>query len=322
MSTRIGIIGLALALATSVISPAGAQTEAAHLVALGDVIGAVESAHTVTISAYTLTPRGRLARALVIAANGGARVHLVLDGKGMAGAVRSNVKANAELCAATGGRAVTDDGDQLLRHTCVGRLAIDFSNFALHLKGCVTDNGGSFVSDRNWTSSRRSIILALPSADAPTLDRAISGSAASIGAFSTRKAESLRNEVALLTTRRTRTVLVETESFGPSILSDLLMKRARAGDDVTLVVARYELQNSASEQRLVASLVAAGVKVYAGTSDEKIAVDGDAVWTGSSNATAGVPAQVDWGYMAVNRDLAQTLAAHVRSNAALATAVR
>jgi hypothetical protein len=52
---------------------------------------------------------------------------------------------------------------------------------------------------------------------------------------------------------------------------------------------------SRREPAELADLAASGVMVRTSNADEKFAVDGDAVWIGSANATHGVPNQIDFG---------------------------
>ena len=116
-------------------------------------------------------------------------------------------------------------------------------------------------------------------------------------------------------------MLVETESFSTSAVSRILEQRARAGDDVTLVVAASEYRTSPRERAELADLVHAGVHVFTASSDEKIAVDGGAGWTGSTNQTPGWGDQVDWGLVFGNADFVAALAQHVRDDAARGTAL-
>jgi hypothetical protein len=94
----------------------------------------------------------------------------------------------------------------------------------------------------------------------------------------------------------------------------VLEQRARAGDDVTLVVAAAEYRESRTEQRTLSELARAGVHVCLGRSDEKIAIDGAAGFAGSANQSAGWGDQVDWGVVFANPDVIATLAQHVRDD--------
>jgi hypothetical protein len=311
----IGISGGSIPAATAL---AGGQVE---LVDLAHVAADIERSTTVTLSAYSLSARGRVAKALVAAANRGGRMWLVLDGAGMAGAMRSNRATAAALCAATGGRNTSSRIDQDLATLCEGRLRIDMTRYALHMKAAVLEDA-IYVSDRNWTSSRRSLILALPSAMRTIVERAILGAAGTSGSLTTRKADSLAAEATLLRSNRSRRVLLESESFGRSAIADALVARAGAGDDVTLVVARFEYGRSRTERALLSDMARHGVHVFTATSDEKIAVAGDSVWIGSANATAGVPNQIDWGFWTDDHALAMALTQHVEGDRNAGIAVR
>ena len=291
------VLGLAVMLLGGAVSRADGID--AQLVPLGSLIGTIARARTVTASAYTLSPRSRMGRALVAAARGGASATLVLDGEGLAGATRSNQKS-APVFAAAGVRVrLTDD--------------------KLHMKAVVVDGSRVFVSDRNWTVSRDSLILALPATTRIQVERAILGQPTSNGTFATRKSDALALEASLLAQRRSRIVLVETESFSISAVSTILEQRARAGDDVTLVVAASESRTSSRERAELAALARARVHVFAGSSNEKIAVDGNAGWIGSTNQAPDWGDQVDWGLVFGNPALVAALAQHVRDDAARAT---
>ncbi len=274
----------------------------AQLVSLRDVITRVQQAQTITASAYVLSPSSILGRALVAAAGRGAKVDLVLDGQGLAGATRDNE---------TSATAYRNAG-----------IRVRLSEYRLHLKALVADGATVYVSDRNWTASKSSLILQMPSTTRMQVERAILGEASSNGTFSTRKSDSLALEAALLSQRRSHTVLVETESFSENPVSKVLLARAQAGDDVTLVVAQSEYREEPSEQQLLAYYAHAGVHVFTSNSDEKIAIDGDAGFCGSSNQTAGWGDQVDWGYVFNEPTLVATLAQHVRSDAMTGTPVQ
>jgi phosphatidylserine/phosphatidylglycerophosphate/cardiolipin synthase-like enzyme len=265
-----------------------------QLVTLQAVASAIQHAHVVTISAYTLAPTSRIGKALIRAAQAGAQISLVLDGEGLAGANRAN-EANAAIYSAAGVR-------------------VRITHYKLHMKAIVVDGSSIYVSDRNWSSSGSSVIFALPVSTRIQVERAILGQPSSNGTFATRKSDALSLEAALLAQRRSHVVLVETESFSRSPVSDIIEQRARAGDDVTLVVAASEYRGSRKEQETLSELAQAGVHVFLGKSDEKIAIDGTAGFAGSANQSAGWGDQVDWGIVFANPDVVSTLAQHVRDD--------
>jgi phosphatidylserine/phosphatidylglycerophosphate/cardiolipin synthase-like enzyme len=293
-----GAFATALAALVLAAAPSRGAGSAETLVSLNEAAGAIDGAGTITLSAYTLSLRGRIARALIGAARRGAHVHVLLDGHGGGTSQRENEATAAALTAAG--------------------IRTDRTRYDLHMKALVAD-GAVYVSDRNWSSSPRSLILRLPPSYAIAVERAMLGQTAVNGAFSTRKGDSLQLEAALLARPHSGDVYLETESFGPSRVADAVLSRARAGDRVTIVIARFEYGRSAHERALVGELLAAGVRVFAGTSDEKIAVTGSRAFLGSSNATAGVANQVDWGFVTDEPQIVAALRAHVESNANAAT---
>jgi phosphatidylserine/phosphatidylglycerophosphate/cardiolipin synthase-like enzyme len=288
-------IGSALLALLLLLFPIVAQSDDdVQLVTLPVVVSCVAHAHDVTISAYTLAPTSRVGRALIQAARAGATVSLVLDGQGLAGANRSNEASAAAYSAA--------------------RVRVRLTDYKLHMKAIVVDGASVFVSDRNWSSSGSSVIFALPLATRMQVERAILGQPTSNGTFATRKSDALSLEAALLAQRRSHVVLIETESFSRSVVSNVIEQRARAGDDVTLVVAESEYRQSRKEQQTLSELAQAGVHVFLGKSDEKIAIDGSAGFAGSANQTAGWGDQVDWGIVFANPEVLATLAQHVRDD--------
>jgi phosphatidylserine/phosphatidylglycerophosphate/cardiolipin synthase-like enzyme len=195
-----------------------------QIVNIGDLIRSVGEAHTITISAYTMSPRSRIGRALIAAAARGAAVSIVLDGNGLASANRSNANS-AKMYRGYGAR-------------------VRLTSYKLHMKAAIFDGNTIFVSDRNWSNSGHSLILQLPSIARIQVERAILGEPSTSANFATRKADALALETALLSRQHSPTVLVSTESFSRSPVSDAIDRRARDGDDVTLVVARYEYEHN------------------------------------------------------------------------------
>lgn len=294
MSTRRAFMVALVALLLPFVSPAVRADDDVQLVTLPAFVAAISRSHVVTVSAYTLAPTSRVGRALIAAAGRGAQVSLVLDGAGMAGANRDNTAA-ATMYGQAGVR-------------------VRLSAYRQHMKAGVIDGTTVFVSDRNWSASKASVILELPTSTRIQVERAMLGQPESTGTFATRKDAALALEAALLAQRRSHTVLVSTESFSRSAVSEILDQRARAGDSVSLVVARSEYRTSPSERALLAILARDGVRVYLGRNDEKIAIDGDAGFTGSANLSSGWGDQVDWGYVSNDPQLVAILAQHVRDD--------
>lgn len=257
--------------------PAG--TGDLDLVTVRTVTNRIESSHDVILSAYVLAPNGAMARALAAAAHRGAKVHVVLDGVAFGAARRMNGEVTPRLREAG--------------------VRVDFTRAPLHAKAAVVD-GHVYLSDRNWTRSRAELVLEdRLAADEPVVLRAITGVAGMHGRLTTRKADSLAAEAAVLAGNRTHEVAVETEAFGLSTPVDVaLLARRSRGDRVRLIVDQREYRSAPLEREQVAELVRHGVEVRIGRSGEKLAIDGDAAWIGSANATPGLPDQVDWGVTA------------------------
>lgn len=248
----------------------------ATLASYGSVLSAIDRAHSVTASAYTLSSRSGLLQHLESASERGAKVDLALTGDGMGYAVSGNRRLAERERA----------------------FHVVLTQEPLHLKAVVVDGGagGVFVSDRNWTA-RGSLVLALPARFALPIERAILGDPHSDGPLTTTKGESLAAEAAMLH-GATRWIVFESESFGAyNPVYDALYSAAQRGVRVTVLVAQREFYDSAQERDALARLEGVGVHTALSHNDQKIAVvDGRIGWLGSSNATAGVQNQVDWGY--------------------------
>jgi phosphatidylserine/phosphatidylglycerophosphate/cardiolipin synthase-like enzyme len=291
------LAALVLALAACAF-PCGARaaSQPPILADVRDVIIAVGRANAVTLSAYTLSPRGKMSAALLAAAARGAHVSVALDGGAFGAAARSNARTIAEF------------GKRGIR--------VHLTERPLHLKAAVVD-GTVFLSDRNWTSGRgHEVVIRDPyPGDRPIVERAILGETGSNGHLWLRKAGALAAEARLVTQRASHEVFVESESFGAGTpLYDALVARARARDAVHLIVASFEYRRSTAEQRAIAELARDGVSVRIGTSGEKLAIDGSNAWIGSANATRGLPNQVDFGFIFHNREIAAQLRAQYDAN--------
>jgi len=266
----------------------------AKVASFAEVLGAIDSATTVVATAYTLSPRSRFTRALERAQQRGAHVSVVLTGSGMPYAVT----ANRALAASSG------------MHVVLTR------NVPLHLKAVVVDHGAAvYVSDRNWTP-RRSLILQLPGGFARTVERAALGDPHDALPLTTTKRSSLREEALVIARARSR-VYLETESFGDANpVYDALVSARRRGADVSILIATSEYSRSLAEQRVVSKLLALGVHCGQSTSDQKLLeVDGRSGWLGSSNATAGVADQVDWGFTTSSPGLVRVIASALSADA-------
>ena len=236
-------------------------------------ITALQRARQIELASYALAP-GPVEDALIAAARRGAAVSVALAGAPF-------VPAGP---AAANGRA-------LLRLRAAGVRADECAG-AFHAKVARVD-GALYLDDRNWSASGDTIVRV--------------SSASDLGALATNKRSALAEEAALLATaRRGARVEIESESFGSgSPIYALLRKLAARDVTVRLCVARADLRPDSAEDRALARLAEAGVRVRLGASDEKFAVLGERVWLGSANATYVAPGARDWGL--------QTRAAPVRA---------
>lgn len=282
-----------IALLVLTMLPGNASPEA-QLTSYQIVVDAVSKASVVTLSAYTLPKDGELVESLLATAHRPkTRVSVIFDGQPFPDVRRSNERL-AEVLTGAG-------------------VQVRLSQRPLHMKAIVIDGTRVFVTDRNWTSSD-SLILELPATLRIAVEKAILGQSSSTGSFTTRKADALVLEDEVLS-RGTGAIMVETESFGPSVIADELENKVRQGVPVTLIVARYEYDRLPSEQRLVEHLRDLGIEVVVANAAEKLAVRGGLGFIGSANATAGLPDQIDWGYATNAPDLIRALSERMLRNA-------
>jgi hypothetical protein len=290
ISAALSLALIAMAVRSSVVwADGGAITTTT----VRDLIAQLQKAATITVAAYQLSPNSDMAKALIAAADRSASVDVVVGGGAFGAAKDDNI---ATLTALTYHGCVLDDGTKnVTQYKC--RLHI--TPKPQHIKVAIID-GEVYVSDRNFATHTTSELVVhdqLPG-DRFLLERAVLGDPGANDHLWTRKSDALAAEARLLFGRRSREVRMETESFGSGTpVYHGLLVRARAGDRVRLIVSRIEYGNSSVERRAIADLMRERVDVRLGRSGEKMTIDGDDVWMGSTNATAGVPDQIDWGMM-------------------------
>jgi hypothetical protein len=167
------------------------------------------------------------------------------------------------------------------------------------MKAAVVD-GVAFLDDRNFPGDGRDTIVRTRDAGEVRMVRAaLSGQGVAKGAstqrFATEKRAALRLEAGAILGGSGDRVDVESEAFGFSAVSKALRARALGGAHVRLLVAEREFRGAGTQERRgLARLIAAGVSVRVGASDEKLCVAGDRGWVGSANATFPEP-MIDWG---------------------------
>lgn len=294
-------VAIAAAIATGVPAAPATPEGAIGLVSIADVFARIGSARTVTLAAYSLKPHAIITTTLVAAADRGARVSVALGRDAFGDAQRDNAETAALLGA--------------------HRIEVHASPATSHIKVAIID-GALYLTDRNFASRSAEGIVVLDTiaGDRVLVERALLGSAGGNDHLWTRKADALAAEARVIGARASRSVAVSTESFGGSTpVFDALLARRRAGDEVRLLVAASEYRTSPIERHAVDALRGAGVQVRLSDANEKYAVDGDAVWIGSANATRGRAEQIDFGIAMRDAGLAGALANQFNAEYARAT---
>jgi hypothetical protein len=111
------------------------------------------------------------------------------------------------------------------------------------------------------------------------------------------KAEAIAREARTIAEASGDAIDCASESFGASVVSVALARRAAAGTHVRLVVSDRALRRASDNERhALAKLAAAGVEIRAGASTDKLCVAGTSAWLGSANPTfSPPPPMLDWG---------------------------
>jgi hypothetical protein len=225
--------------------------------------------------------------ALERAAERGACVEVRLEAEpydpgGRRGAARANRAMVAELRA----------------HGVDARTVSSAPDAPLHIKAAIVD-GRLFLDDRNWVLAGGDTIVATnDAADIAAVRAAMHGHAphTDVG-VAVRKGEALALEADIILRSPPKAeIAVESESFGVGVIASALLRRARDGERVRLLVSARDMRGT-RERDAAARLVAAGVcvRTESGVLNEKLCVAGDRAWIGSANATNGLPNTIDWG---------------------------
>jgi hypothetical protein len=268
--------------------PADANVE---LVSMDTVFDAMRHARTITLAAFSLRRESMVVRTLESASARRARVSVVLA-RGFGIYARQNSETARELAA----------------HGVRVRI-LPLSRRPTHIKAAILD-GQVYLSDRNWTSrsSEELVIHDSVPGDRVLVERSLLGQSGANGHLWTRKADALLAEAGMLASAHSHRIRVSSESFGLGTpVYRQLVQRKKVGDEVLLLIARSEYARSRVEREAVSRLLVAGVKIRLSSSNEKMAVDGDTVWMGSANATAGVPDQLDFGMVVTSGMIAARL---------------
>jgi phosphatidylserine/phosphatidylglycerophosphate/cardiolipin synthase-like enzyme len=229
-----------------------------------DVLAAIGSARSVSFSAYMLHP-GAVFDALDAAARRGATVRVRVEASPYRAG--SLARLNAWMVA----RLQRDGADARAQD-------------GVHTKALTAD-GVSYCDDSNWLEHGGDTILR----DSDATDPAVA----------TTKGSALASELRLIDSAgRGDTIDLETESFGNGPISGALVRAARRGAQVRVLVSSRELRHNLREAGTIANLERAGAAVRSTDATEKFAVVGGSTWVGSANATYGALDQSDWGAIA------------------------
>jgi hypothetical protein len=260
-----------------------------------DVIARIGSARNVAFGSYFL-PHGAMREALTAAARRGAHVAVTLQ---------------ADPYRNPFGRRCNADAARALRAAGARVSLLPSEHAPFHLKAAVCD-GVAYLDDRNWTKRGPEIVVADDAPrDVELVRDALAGHGGADSALATRKDVALAREVDVIEAAGDAAVTVETERVATSPLTRALQAHARAGGKTTLVIARTS-RHSPHEASAIVHLVADGVVVREGGSNQKLALAGRVAWIGSGNATGASgrnAAQLEWGMRTRNRDLVGAVAA-------------
>jgi hypothetical protein len=180
---------------------------------------------------------------------------------------------------------------------------------AQHLKAAVVDRR-AFLDDRNWTQAD-DLVATSDAADVACVAAAIGGCSNSTADLAITKAEAIAREAQTIAAGSGDRVDCASESFGASVVSVALARRAAAGAHVRLVVSDRALRHaSANERHALAKLATAGVEIRAGASTDKLCIAGTHAWLGSANPTfSPPPPMLDWGVSTSDPSLVSRAAA-------------
>jgi hypothetical protein len=249
-----------------------------------------------TITAFVLSPHGAIGRAVSDACRSGHRFFITLDGRSF---VR---RSNDAAIAAYNGAG------------CVAHL----SPSALHMK-LVYASGRAFLSDENF--SRGYVIEDDNTSDRDVLAATLRGRPTYTTTFSTIKSHSLDIEAGAIAQARSP-LIVESESFGPNNPVANELERLAGRIPIRLLVANAEYRTHYSEQRYLRDLAARGIDVRVTRATDKMAVFDDIFFAGSTNSTAGVDDQIDWGLIGRDGNIANAMRQRFERNWADAQALR
>jgi hypothetical protein len=257
---------------------------------------AIAAGQNIRFSTYLLDPASTLEGALVNAAQRGATVAVSLPSDTFVqslGDVYEEDMESAQNIQSAGGTVTWDAGDQSPNEE------------PLHAKLAIVD-GTAYLDGRNWDPSDV-IVSDTGAADLSAIGNAISLAPADSGTLDTIKQDALSLEATFIGNTSGSTIDYMTESFGGGNVADALIARAGAGTTVRAIVLKSDV--SSSEKTTLTQMQQAGIDVELnpGSGSEKLAIIGATAWFGSSNSTAGVPYQIDWGAVLSDPSVISTL---------------
>lgn len=260
------------------------------------MLAAMRTAREVTFSAYVLRP-GKIEDALVAAFHGKAIVHVRLEGH----PYRADDVASANRDAV---RTLKNFGID----ASLVRGARGSDGPVAHIKAAVCD-GTAFLDDRNWNQRGDTVIRdTTPSHVLAVREAVLTGRRAPAGALAVDKRGALRGERSVFRDGTSRSVDVETEYLGVSVVSGALRRLAKSGGRCRLLISDESL-NGPSRKR-ADSLARAGVDVRVVKAGEKLAVAPHAAaWVGSANATSDWRNRncSDWGLSTRSRKIVDAI---------------
>jgi hypothetical protein len=234
-----------------------------RLSSTAQLVDALQRSRTVDVQAYTLC--GKVLQALEGASRRGARVRVRLEADPAADARGRFADHNRKLVA-----AMRDAGVDATLASHVHAKAIDA-------------DGTLFLDEKNFDGDG-DLVLCDDNRNDP--------------AIATRKSDALAAEASMLRSNSAcNDVIVESETFGATAVSNALREIAREGGAPRLLVSDRSLRGNAGEREQLESLAAAGVRVRVCKDSAKLAAAGERAWAGSANATPawGRYDMTDWG---------------------------
>ncbi len=256
----------------------------------------VAAGKTIQFSTYLLNPSSTLEQALVSAAAAGASVEVSLPSDSFVqslGDVYQEDMQSAQNIANAGGTVMWDAGNQSPNAQ------------PLHAKLAIVD-GTAYLDGRNWDSTDV-IVSDTGVADLLAIGNAIALNPTDSPTLDTVKQDALSLETTYISSTSGSTIDYMTESFGAGNVANALIARAQAGLTVHAIVLKSDV--STSEKTTLTQMQQAGIDVELnpGSGSEKLAIIGTTAWFGSSNSTAGVPYQIDWGAVFSDPNVIATL---------------